>query len=206
MPDDNQGILTATQRAYLRGESAIEPNSSHERAIRSRIRNRLYNSIFDLALLQTTLEPRDIEQAFEDNNGPVANHRASLQTEPKKPLKEWRHILNHIGRVLALIFDGTARVSRYRDFQIGNEDDDTDEIIKMIASFVEDGVTKMFLQRGVTVNDVTVQIGVELGPRLSNVSTDDLSALSETQLKQLLETGTISPEEYGLEIKRRQGS
>lgn len=206
MPDDSQGILTETQRTYLRDESTIEPDSSHERAIRSRIRNRLYNSIFDLALLQATLEPRDVKQAFEDDNGPVANHIASLQKEPATSVEEWQHIFNQIGSVLALIFDGTARASRYRDFQIGDEDDDTDEIIEMFTSLVEEGVTKMFLQRGVTVKDVTVQIGVELGPQIADVSTNDLSTLSETQLKQLLETETIGPEEYGLEIKRRQGT
>lgn len=204
MPDDTQGILTGTQRAYLRGESQIERGSSHERAIRSRIRTRLYNSIFDLALLQASLEPRDIEQAFKKNDGSF--QAATPRTTRGESEKDHPRIFNQFGKVLGLFFDGTARASKYRDSDIGYDEVDTEEIIEMFEDIVEDGVTKMFLRRGVTVNDVFVNIGVELGPRLTDVSTDDLSNFSEHELKQLLETGTISPEKYGTEIMQRQGS
>ena len=202
MPDQGQGILTATQREYLREEADVEPGSSHERAIRSRIRGRLNNAIYDLALMQATLEPRDIERAFtyeNDRQEYVLGHLQGDFEEHGGPTQLFEHIvLAH-----ALLFDGTALASQYADEEIGHTEEDTEELISMFARFVEEAVTAMFLQRGVTVNDVNAEIGVELGPNVSDVDPENLSYLTEPALVQLLDQGVIEPEEFGSEIKQR---
>lgn len=62
--DRGRGILTKSDRKFLRGESDIEPQSHGERRARARIRERLRNAIYDLSLLFVHLEERDRKQVF----------------------------------------------------------------------------------------------------------------------------------------------
>lgn len=87
MPDDYsldpadtgrpRGVVSKRDRKYLTGESDVPPQSSHERRIRSEIRERLYHSILDFAFLAEHLEERDRSQVF-----------GELGTPPEEPSDE----------------------------------------------------------------------------------------------------------------------
>lgn len=68
-PDETEqtgGLLTPPQRAYLRGEKDIDPDSTHERVTRSRIRDRLHAGLStDFAVLSGALRDDDREQVLE---------------------------------------------------------------------------------------------------------------------------------------------
>ena len=67
MPGDDsrdRGVLSAADRAYLRGEREYGSVQA-ERNARARIRDRLYNSLQDFEVLIEHLEPRDLELVFE---------------------------------------------------------------------------------------------------------------------------------------------
>lgn len=62
--DRGRGILTAADRAYLRGEH--EPGSvQSERNTRARIRQRVLDALFDFELLVEGLDERDLGLVFE---------------------------------------------------------------------------------------------------------------------------------------------
>lgn len=61
--DRDRGILTPADRAFLRGETRLRSEQSAYDA-RYRIRSRLRNAVYDLALLFEQLEPRDRERVF----------------------------------------------------------------------------------------------------------------------------------------------
>lgn len=62
--DRPRGILNERERAYLRGESGIEPQTQTERDTRAGIRRHLINTILDMQLVVDELEDRDWEQVL----------------------------------------------------------------------------------------------------------------------------------------------
>lgn len=62
--EQERGILSQADRAYLRGESDLASVQS-ERNTRARIRDRIYQSILDFELLVEQLPDRDRELVFE---------------------------------------------------------------------------------------------------------------------------------------------
>ncbi|WP_049928532.1 hypothetical protein [Halopiger goleimassiliensis] len=71
----DRGILTPADRAYLRGETQLASDQS-ERNARSRIRNRVRESIRDFEVLIEHLPERDrrlvFEKQFDELDGPAA--------------------------------------------------------------------------------------------------------------------------------------
>lgn len=64
-PDDrDRGFLTEADRRYLHGESDLDHQSHGERRARERIRNRLLNALYDMAIVFESLEDRDRDQVF----------------------------------------------------------------------------------------------------------------------------------------------
>jgi hypothetical protein len=182
MSDEREtALLTPAQRKYLRGNSDIEKKSSHERAVRARIRNRVRNSVFDLALLHNTIEDRDLKKAFTDDNS-------------GKTLGDWLHVLNHVSDSLALVFDGTALTSKY-DYTATGEPP-SDEILAMLSDFIEPALESVYVKRGENVKQVDVDIDIEFGDSLSNISNEKLTSLSEETLHQLVQSGEISREQW----------
>ncbi|MEZ3115845.1 hypothetical protein RYH80_07935 [Halobaculum sp. MBLA0147] len=72
--DRDRGVLTAADRAYLRGET--EPSSTQvERNTRARIRDRVHDALLDFPVLVEHLSDRDRELVFGDRldaAGPAA--------------------------------------------------------------------------------------------------------------------------------------
>lgn len=59
-PDRNRGVLTTDDRDYLTGRKNLQSGS--ERNTRSRIRDRVRNSVYDFEYLTSDLEERDVAQ------------------------------------------------------------------------------------------------------------------------------------------------
>lgn len=173
--DRDTALLTKKQREYLRGESDIEPSSSYERAMRSRIRDRLYNSIWDLDIIWGSLEPRDIEHTFDRGE-----------------------VFNDAGSAFAVLFDGLSRASRYEEIHPGEESslEDFDDTIDMFSHYVEQAMEAVYVRRGFNVKNVDVDIDIEFGEDLSKITDRDFDELSREELYDLVRAGEISLEEF----------
>ena len=79
--DRPRGVLTPIDREYLRGVSAVEPGSSHERNVRGRIRERSKNGLLDGDLLFARLESRDRQRIFESADDLQFSRSAQKNTE-----------------------------------------------------------------------------------------------------------------------------
>lgn len=69
-------LLTATQRAYLRGNYDRKPNS--KKKLRGRMRDRIRHSILDFALLAEELDPDDRERVFSPSYYPLGESDGRL--------------------------------------------------------------------------------------------------------------------------------
>lgn len=176
-------LLTPGQRAYLWGSSDIDSGSANERATRARIRNRLTQGIWDLAILQENLEARDVEQAFDSVD------------------------FNDIAPAMALMLDGTTRVSEY-EHPSSDEQSSDDDIKNMFEQFYTNALRGMYINRGIVVERITVDIDIELGSNFDEVANDDLSELPKEQLAQLLGAGEINSDEFieALETNKNNSS
>lgn len=179
--DRETALLTPAQRKYLHGDSDIKKKSSHERAVRSRIRNRVRNGVFDLALLHHYIETRDLKMAFDDDNS-------------GKPPEEMRHILNNTSSAIALIFDGVILSSGYEYTPVGESPDN--DIHTMLSEFIETAIENIYVNRGENVEDVNVTIDTEFGTPLSETPTDDLTSLSGETLDRLFRAGEITKRQW----------
>lgn len=166
-------LLTENQRKYLTGESDIEAKSAQERAIRARIRNRLYQSVLDLGLLQQHLEHRDSAKAFEDPSGTLISAT----------------IHDNIDSALGLLLEGAIE-NRGGDIESVGQ---TEEILEDV---LEEALTIVYLSRGQSVDQVRVSLDVDLGESLDEIAQEDLEQLRPEELRQLAITGRISFEKY----------
>lgn len=170
--DRGSALLTRKQREYLLGMSDIEPKSAEERAIRNRLRKRLYNTLLDLEVLNGELEGRDLEKVFEEPD-----------------------LFNSIGHIFALFFDGVARASVHNHPSEGYERP-SDSVLEMYAGFVESGITNLYVQRGFDVEDISVSIELELGTNVGDIKNKELNSLSLDERILLFQSGDISREEF----------
>ena len=166
-------LLTENQRKYLTGESDIEAKSAQERAIRARIRNRLYQSVLDLGLLQQHLEHRDLAKAFEDPSGTLISAT----------------IHDNINSALGLLLEGAIE-NRDGDIESVGQ---TEEILEDV---LEEALTIMYLSRGQSVDQAHVSLDVDLSESLDEMAQEDLGQLRPEELRQLAITGRISFEKY----------
>ncbi|WP_227357382.1 hypothetical protein [Haladaptatus salinisoli] len=67
-PERGRGFLTQHDKDYLLGEAGVEDGSQQERNVRAKIRQRLYDSILDFALLLRHVGERDIDLVFHDRD------------------------------------------------------------------------------------------------------------------------------------------
>lgn len=73
-PDRDPGLLTTKQREYLLGQTDIESGTPGDRAIRSRIRRRVYQGLLDMSLVVDHLDSDDRDQIgieYGDERWPV---------------------------------------------------------------------------------------------------------------------------------------
>ncbi|OIB55738.1 hypothetical protein [Natrialba sp. SSL1] len=166
-------LLTKNQRKYLNGKSDIEKKSAQERAVRARIRNRLYQSIVDLGLLHQHLEHRDLAKAVEDPNGvPIS---ASIH--------------DNIDAALALLLDGAIENRGGNIKYVGQTEETLEKIL-------EKALTTMYLSHGQSVEQVNVDLNVNIGESLDEIAEKELEQLQPEELRQLAITGHIPFEKY----------
>jgi len=64
-PERDRGVLTKKDRLFLLDAGEEETKSSKGRVTRSRIRDRIYNSILDFTIIRDEVEARDRKKVFE---------------------------------------------------------------------------------------------------------------------------------------------
>lgn len=171
------GILTEKQRKFLYDAADVEPGSAHERTVRSRIRERLRNGIWDLALVTRELEDRDIKQVATDEN---------LD-------------LNDIGPAIGLL----ARIYFLAAGFSADSDEDVEKYTEWLEEATSGAAGGPFVEEGHFVEDVSVDIEIELSDdAMSEIEQYD--ALPRKKLLQMSIAGEISHEDFINEMMRRE--
>jgi len=182
-------ILTSGQREYLRGER--EP--AQERTMRTRIRSRLRQSLYDLELILDSIEAdRFSSDEFElivENT----NHEKSVPiwTLPAVLFLFTKSTDISVAETGAITGDGTASTM--------------DRRCAFFDRGVETGVQEA-IQRdtsGRVIRTVESSLTVELGPNMSDLQDMDLATLPRAWLDQLLKDGVIDDDTFVEAVKDR---
>jgi len=169
---DKIGILTKEQRKYLRGESEIEEKSNTERAMRTRIRDRFQGALYDLELLNASLEQRDRNLALEE-----------LDEEGTTP--PYSHIFT---QMLELMFKGAMDP----DVDIDVFSDQERDLTEMI----EIPLNMALFDRDEDVVGVTIDLEIERVEDHAKSGGLDLVQKSERELKRMLAYDQITSEQF----------
>jgi len=193
--DDEQGaLLTASQRKYIKGESDVEPGTSHARAVESRLRTRLRWGMYDFTLLLGHLAPEERKKVFEEK-GEKDGEEGLLGTTPLRTT-----IIDALGffyLVLADFDDWWARQERWE------ERDRYAVAAERFEELLSSGIARAFMSEGESVEEINVDIEIDRGESLSALADMPLEEHPEHVLNQLLEAGEITPTEYGEEQQKR---
>lgn len=167
-------LLTEAQRDYLRGEKDYAPSA--ERDIRSRIRERVQASMFDLALVANNLPLDDLDKALSEPDW--------FEPEPGSMLP----LGSCMPRLATLLY----LYNRDRETQAEGQPDGW-----ATANAVKGGIEAALTRMSVSYESVDVSIEVDRGDDLETLADrDDLSTLSRDQLTQLLRAGLITGDEH----------
>jgi hypothetical protein len=74
--DRDRGVLSKTDRRYLRGETDYSPKVERNR--RTEIRKRIKNGIEDFSVISECLEERDRKQVFDESDDPASIKRGMV--------------------------------------------------------------------------------------------------------------------------------
>lgn len=170
LDDRPRGILSQSDRQYLRNPEEYSSQASYER--RQAIIERIHNALHDYPLLVSALDDEYRKEAFED--------RFEEPLEETMPEKE--HTINVLHSAFAFLYLGIT--DTVEPEELGKD---------AFEDLVGSGVKTALLQRGDTVRNVSVDIEVETGPSLAEVRDKETPALPE--IFQLLEAGEISGKE-----------
>lgn len=192
--DEQGALLTPSQRAYLTGDSEVEPESNNARAVESRIRTRLRWGMYDFILLLGHLSPEERAKVFAEKGG-NENEEGLLGTNP---------IRNTIIDALGFFYLATsdldgfwAQRDRWREMN------KHDAAAEKFAAFIQAGITRAFTIEGENVENVDVNINIEPGESLSDLADGSLDELPENTLHQMLDAEEITPREYGEAMQGR---
>lgn len=162
-------LLTPNQRRMLRGEADLTKRG--ERSARSRIRERLRASIFDMQLIVSALDIDDIDDALTEPD----EYEAELGTVPP--------LLNSLPALATILYLATTTE--------GEEED-----LSVFVTHAARGVETAVNLREKTVEDHDIEWRLKVGAPLEEQAQDDLSELPEHVLKQLLMAEKITSDEY----------
>lgn len=177
MFDIGPGLLTEKQRKYLHDATDIEPGSAHERTVRSRIRERICNGIWDLAMISRQAEDRDIEQVAADQSVD----------------------LNDISPAIGLL----ARVYFLAPGFSPDSREDIEEYSEGLEQLVSGAAGGPIVDEGYFVESVDVDIEINLSDdTMSDVEQYDV--LTQAQLTQMALAGEIRHEELIEEVMKRE--
>jgi hypothetical protein len=171
-------ILTPAQRELLLGTASV-PNRASERAMKARIRDRVQSAILDFPIVLNHLDRSDIEAVFEE---PV-----EVELGATFPIRN--SIPYAIGLFYLSVVEAEKKGSQPEGWRFSHT--------------VESGLEMALNQAGVSVEDITVDIDIERGTELEELSTSDLSEQPRRVLQQLLFAGEITDEEFVAAFQNR---
>lgn len=188
MGDQPTAVLTKGQREYLQGDR--EP--TQERTMKTRVRDRVRASLYDLELILDALA-----------NGILSVEDLSIMiegTDPDDPIPMWT--------LPALLFVATQTTDTQTIGEAlfgGNSPPEVDRRCRLFDRAVESGVTEALVREDHdrAINDIDNTLSVEFGPELSELRNEDLPALPRDHLDQLLKEGKIDEETYVEAVKER---
>jgi hypothetical protein len=208
------GMLTETQRDYLKGELDIESGSQRERTIRSRIRERVYNSLGDLLTLRHNLESRDIEQISERIESDPDLNRNEHEYEESLYANIIPFILNIYYHNLPYLRDGYSEqdmASRMPDYllthmrsnhNLQTEQGQADYLMQIFDNCIGISLMHFFTDIGYDV-EIYSELTVEIDEKLDSLAENDLKTLDDQTIKKLYYTDKITQEEFYSEAERR---
>lgn len=161
--DRPRGILSPADREYLKHPEEYSDQAAYER--RQAIVTRVHEAFHDFPLLVSRLEEERRREAFGDRD-----------------LENKDHTINVLSSAFAFLYLGITDT-------VGPEELAKDAFEDLIG----DGVRNAYLQRGVSVDDVTVTIEVDTGPTIEELKEEE-NPDTET-LFQLFRAGEVSLEE-----------
>ncbi|PSP83295.1 hypothetical protein BRC96_08950 [Halobacteriales archaeon QS_6_64_34] len=181
MVDDDRepSLLTNKHRDFLAGADVSE---SYARKLKVRIRERVRDGILDapLILQSDRLRDRDIREIFRTDK---------LHTAGKPAVAE------AIIGLIALI---------YRGLLLNAEDGDPTE---GFAGQIREGVILALNREGIDAESVRVDITVERGEKIDELSVSDLAEkYTRVEMREMLHSGTISDEKFVEYVKKVEGS
>jgi hypothetical protein len=161
--DRPRGILSPADRRYLENPEEYSPQAAHERE--RAIVERIHEALHDFPQIVSDLDEELLAEAFGDRD-----------------LEHKDHTLNVLRAAVAFLYLGVTDTVEPAD--LGKD---------AFEEMVEGGVKRAYLQRGDSVQNVTVNIEVETGPPLEEVL--EQSELGLIELFQLIEAGEIPGDE-----------
>lgn len=158
--DRPRGILSPADRRYLENPDEYSKQAGYER--RRAIVERLHEALHDMPLLVSDLDEESRAEAFEDGD-----------------LAGKEHTLNVLSWSFALLYLG-----------ITDTVDPADLAKDAFEDIAASGVRKAYLQRGVSVEEVEVEVSVTRGEPVDELR--EKEELSYAEVNQLLEAGVLS--------------
>ncbi|WP_049904112.1 hypothetical protein [Halococcus agarilyticus] len=172
IPDDTEewpaSVLTPNQRERI-AEGSLDPSVAADRAMLARIRKRIQVGIFDLGALSRGLQQKEIQKAFKDPDDRV-----------------YQPIGSTIPDALALFY-----LAGWEQETAPNTSEGW-----YFEGRIEGAIERALNARGITAEDVTVNIDVERGDPIDDLARGELRDLPSPVLSQLFANGAISHEEF----------
>lgn len=159
-----RGILSKADRRYL--ENTEEYSHQAAFARRQAIIERVHHALHDFPRLMAQLDEDARREAFEDPDP------FPVKTE---------HVLNNLPSAFAFLYLGITDI-------VEPEELAKDAVEDIAAS----GVRKAFLQRGISVDEVEIDIDVTRGEPLDELEKRGYDELSYDEMNKLLESGRLS--------------
>jgi len=170
---DNAAILTSTQRDYLKGENKPD-RPSHERELRTRLRNRLRDGITDFSILLEHLSAKDRGMVFMGPRDPSEGEAKEQDAPETRDLHEgdveagnrggWTTPGRAISRTSAELERGMVDAIAF--FYITASDANIDAK-KLIEHGVRQGEEQLYDDRWI-INDVSLDVDKDMQDHLAS--------------------------------------
>jgi len=198
------GMLTNTQRQYLVGDLDVESGSQRERTIRSRIRDRVANTIFDLIIFHRHGEKRDIEQVSKKANlgtseaGGIIGLFLRFNANISPFLKN-----NDIDSDSNIKPDPFVNQTAPNELGLETDQEEAEELLDLIENIINRSINQTYRAQGHDIENLSVDMEITLGDDLDSLAEQDLESLDERSLMLLYQENKISKDEFYSEAARR---
>lgn len=164
-----RGILSPADREYLANPDSRSRQAKYKR--QDAIVERTRQSFHDFRTLHSSLPGELRKEAFTDDYDEDA------------PPEEMQHVFNSLPYVFAFLYEGIRDTNR-----------SPESPVEVYEDFIASGLRQALNKEGTAVRSIDVTIDIEQGEELEELAERD--DLTYPEVKQLLEGGEITPEEY----------